>query len=74
MGKVIHWELCKKFKFYRTNKGYMHQPESVQVIEMHKILWDYEIKAYYLISTRRPDLVIVNNKKKEPVEKWTLPF
>ena len=27
VGKVIHWELCKKFKFDHTNKQYMHNPE-----------------------------------------------
>ena len=26
--KVIHWELCKKFKFDHTNKWYVHNPES----------------------------------------------
>ena len=31
MGKVIHWELCKKFKFNHTDKWYMHNPESVLV-------------------------------------------
>ena len=30
MGKVIHWEFCKKFKFDYTNKWYMHNPETVQ--------------------------------------------
>ena len=24
VGKVIHWEMCKKFKFDHTNKWYMH--------------------------------------------------
>ena len=24
-GKVIHWELSKKFKFDYTNKWYMHE-------------------------------------------------
>ena len=27
VGKVIHWELCTKFKFDHTKKGYMHNPE-----------------------------------------------
>ena len=31
---------------------------------MYKIIFDFEIQANYLISTRRPDLVIVNYKKK----------
>ena len=29
VGKVIHWELGKKFKFEHTNKWYMHNLESV---------------------------------------------
>ena len=41
----------------------MHKPESVQEnIKKYKIVWDFEI---HLISTRRPDLAIVNKKKKK---------
>ena len=29
VGKVIVWEMCKKFKFDLTNTWYMHNPESV---------------------------------------------
>ena len=29
VGKVIHWEMCKKSKFNHTNKWYMHNPASV---------------------------------------------
>ena len=42
-GKVIHWELCKKFKFDQTNKWYMHNPISVLEKYTHKLLWDFEI-------------------------------
>ena len=28
VGKVIQWELCKKFKFDHMNKWYMHNPAS----------------------------------------------
>ena len=27
---MIHWELCKKFKFDHTNKWYIHNPEFVR--------------------------------------------
>ena len=30
VGKVIYWEMCKKFKFDYTNKWYMHNPAPVQ--------------------------------------------
>ena len=60
VGKVIDWELYKKFKFDHTNKWYMHN-------ETHKLLWDFEIQMDYLISARQPDLVIVN-KRREPAK------
>ena len=28
-GKVIHWEMCKKFKFDHVNKWYMTNPAPV---------------------------------------------
>ena len=28
VNKVIHWEMCKKFKFDHTNKWYVHNSES----------------------------------------------
>ena len=62
--KVIHWELCKKFRSDHTNKWYMHNPESVQENETHKILRDFAIQTSHLILARRPDLVIIKKKKK----------
>ena len=59
VGKVVHWELCKKLKLDLTNKWYMQNPES----ETHKLPWDFEIQTDHLISASRPDRVIV--KKKE---------
>ena len=38
VGKVIFWELCKKFEFDHMNNKYMHNPESIQENEMHTIL------------------------------------
>ena len=29
VDKVIHWEMCKKFKFDHAKKWYMHNPEHV---------------------------------------------
>ena len=26
VGKVIHWEMCQKFRFDLSNKWYMHNP------------------------------------------------
>ena len=45
----------------------MHNPESVQENETHKVLWVSEIQTGQLISVKRPDLVIVNIKMRT----WT---
>ena len=58
-------ELCKKLEFDQTNKWYKHYPESVSGNETHKCLWDFEVQTNHIISAGRPDLVIVNDKKKE---------
>ena len=65
VGKVIHWEMCKKFKFDHTNKWYMHNPAPVRENNTHKLLWDFDIQTDHLIPTRRTDLIINKNKKKE---------
>ena len=39
------------------------QPEPIQENDTHKLLWNFDIQTDYLISARRPDLIIINNKK-----------
>ena len=65
VGKVIHWEMCKKLKFDHANKWYMHNPTPVLENDTHKLLWDFNIQTDLLISARRPDLIIINKKKKK---------
>ena len=72
VGKVIHWEMCKKFKFDHTNKWYMHNPASVLENNTHKLPWNFDIYTDHLISARRPDLIIINNKKREIAKLSTL--
>ena len=42
----------------------MPNPGSVQQSETQELLCDFELKTYHLILARRPNLVIVNKKKK----------
>ena len=64
VDKVIHKEMCKKFKFDRTNKWYMYNSAFVLENDIHKLLWDFDIQTDHLISARRPDLIITKKKKK----------
>ena len=59
VGKVIHWEMSKKFKFDHANKWYMHNLAPVIENDTHKLLWDFNIQTDHQISARRPDLKII---------------
>ena len=62
VGKVIHWEMCKKFKFDHTNKWYMLNWASVLENVTHKLLWVFDIhRSSNLDQKTRP----YNNKKKK---------
>ena len=63
VGKLFHWEMCKKFKFDLAKKLYIHNPAPVLENNTHKLLWDFDIKTDHLISVRRPDLIIIKKKK-----------
>ena len=67
LRKVIIGELWKKSKFDHTTKWYKHKLEFVLENEMHKVLWDFEIQTDHLIPGRRPDLIIIKDKR-EAVE------
>ena len=64
VDKVIHSEMCKKFKFDRTNKWYMHNPAPHLENDTHKPLWDFNIQTDHLIPTRRSGLIIINKKRR----------
>ena len=42
----------------------MHNPAPVLEKDTRKLLWDFDIRIDHQISARRPDLIIINNKKK----------
>ena len=42
----------------------MNNPEAVLENNTHKLQWDFDIHTDHLISARRPDLIIINKKKR----------
>ena len=42
----------------------MHNPAPVLENDKHKLLWEFDIHTDHLISARRPDLIIINKKKR----------
>ena len=47
-----------------SNLTIQTNPESTLKNETHKRPWDFEIQTDHIISTRRPDLMIVNKKSR----------
>ena len=41
----------------------MHNLEAALDNDIHELLWDFDIQTDHLISTRRPDLIVVNKKE-----------
>ena len=46
MAKVIHWKLCEKWGFPRTQKWFMHKPKKTLQSEECKILRDFLINNW----------------------------
>ena len=65
VGKRIHWEMCKKFKFDHTNKWYIHNTAPVLENDTHKLLRGFNIQTDPQLPARRPDLIIITKKKKK---------
>ena len=42
----------------------MHNPAFVLENDTHKLPWDFNIQTDHLIPARRPDLIIINKKKR----------
>ena len=47
----------------------MHNPVPVLENDTHKLLWDFNMQMDHLIPARRPDLIIINKKKKKRISK-----
>ena len=42
----------------------MHKPESIVKNGAHGILWNFKIQTHFLISPRRPQIVLMNTHTK----------
>ena len=62
VGKVIHWEMCKNFKFDHTNKWYMHNPAPVLENSTHNSYWTLIYKG---ITYPSQETRLNNNQQKK---------
>ena len=64
LGKIVHWKLARKCNFEAGDNWFEHERESVLESEDYKILWDFSIQTDHVIEARRPDLVVVDKKRR----------
>ena len=65
VGRIIHWELCRRYGVECTEKCYNHIPESVLENKKSKILWDFRIQTDQQLHHNRPDIVLHDKEKNE---------
>ena len=65
VAKVIHWKLCEKWGFEKSDQWYTHKPEKVLESEECKILWDFPIQTDKTLEHNRPDITVIEKKTKK---------
>ena len=60
-------KLCEKFNLEKSEKWYLHNPQTVRENVNHKLIWDMNIQSDNVIVERRPDIVIVNKMEKTAI-------
>ena len=61
---MIHWNFCKKFDLPCKETCYDHSRESVLENDQVKVLWDFKIQTDLHLDHDRPDIVVLEKKKR----------
>ena len=67
VARMVHWKLCEKFNLQKSEKWYLHNPQTVSENVNHKLIWDMNIQCENVMVERRPDIVIVNKMEKTAI-------
>ena len=73
LGKIVHWKLARKCNFETGGKWYEHELESVLENEHYKILWYFSIQTDHVIEARRPEVLLVDKKKRIKITDFGVP-
>ena len=57
----------EKFNLEKSEKGYLHNPQTVNENVNHKLIWNMSIQCDNVIVERRPDTVIVKKMEKTAI-------
>ena len=64
---MVHWKLGEKINLEKSEKWYLHNPQTVSENVNHKLIWDMNIQCDRIIVERRPDIVIGNKMEKTAI-------
>ena len=67
VAAAIHWGMCIDSGFETSTPWFLHYAEKVLENEHYKILWDFLIQCDRTIQACKPDLVLVDKRKKEAI-------
>ena len=65
LEKKVHWILCKKFEIECEDRWFLYQQYPVVENDKCKILWGFAIQTDKEIEHWRPDIVVIDKKKRE---------
>ena len=64
---MVNQELREKFNLEKSDKWYLHNPQTVTENVNHKLIWDMNTQCDNIIVERKPDIVIVNEMEKTAI-------
>ena len=59
-ARMVPWKLCEKFNLKKSEKWYLHNPQTVSEKVNHNLIWYINIQCDNIIGKRKPDIAIVN--------------
>ena len=65
VAKMLHWKLCEKWGFNKAEKWYIYKPEKPLESENCMILWDFPIQTGKTLEHNRPDITVIDKKRKK---------
>ena len=64
---MVHWKLYEKFNLEKSEKLYLHNPQTVSENVNGKLISDINMQCDNVTVERRPDIVIVNKMEKTAI-------
>ena len=72
VAQLVHWNILRNDGIETTTTWYKHLPQQVIENQHAKVLWDFNIQADNVTEARRPDIVRIDqNKRQAPDNRYS---